>query len=187
VAIWQFHIYFIPRQSLFEKYGYIPTTLEMNKEGWADYIEKFNLDEEPDFEDALTISWWTNLNLPINELLPILQKFGDLQEWTATANGTRSFGDTETNDISVCFDPATNKVEELSCRLDLRQLEKGFIEKALALATRFDCLFMDRHGRLYEPTRENLLDKIELSNANRFVEDPRQYFDDLSKGIVTPE
>ena len=159
----------------------------MNKEGWANYIEKFNLDEEPDFEDALTISWWSNLNLHVNELLPTLQQFGELQEWTATISGTRSFGDTETNDISVCFDHQTNKVQELSCRLDLRQIEKGFVSKFLSLATRFDCLLMDRQGRLYEPTIENLADKIELSNANRFVDNPRQFLEDISKGIVTPE
>lgn len=187
MAIWQFHIYFIPRQSLFDKYGHAPIELEMNKEGWADYIEKFNLDEEPDFEDAMTIQWWQNLNLDINELLPLLQQFGELQEWTAQTDGLRRFGDTETNDISVGFDHQTNKVQEVSCRLDLRQIDKGFVSKLLSLATRFDCVLMDRQGRLYEPTVENLINKIELSNANRFVKDPRQFLDDMSKGIVTPE
>jgi hypothetical protein len=187
MAIWQFHIYFIPRQSLFDKYGHVATQLEMNKEGWEDYIEKFDLDKEPEFEDAMTIQWWWNLTLDISELLPILQKFGELQEWTADCDGLRKFGDTDTNDISVCFDHSTNKVQEVSCRLDLQQIDKDFINKLLSLATRFDCLLMDSQGRLYEPTIENLLDKIELSNANRFVKDPRQFLDDLSKGIVTPE
>jgi hypothetical protein len=187
VAIWQFDIYFIPRQSLIDKYGHIPIGLEMNKEGWADYIEEFNLDEEPDFEDALTVPWWTNVNLHVNELLPRLQQFGELQEWTATASGTRIFGDTETNDISVCFDHQTHKVKEVSCRLDLRKIDKGFVAKFLSLATRFDCLLMDRQGSLYEPTVENLTNKIDVSNANRFVEDPRQFLEDMSKGIVTPE
>ena len=187
MAIWQFHIYFIPRQSLFDKYGHIPTQLEMNKEGWSNYIQNGNLDKEPDFEDALTISWWSNLNLDINKLLPTLQKIGKLQEWTARANGLRRFGDTEANDISVCFDLKTNKVEELSCRLDLRQIDKDFTKKTLSLATQFDCLLMDKQGRIYEPTLENLVDAIQLSNANRFVEDPRLFLDDLSKGIVTPE
>lgn len=109
MAIWQFHICFIPRQSLLDKYGHVPTEFEMNKEGWAAYIEKCNLDEEPNFEDALTVQWWLNLNLDINELLPTLQQFGELQEWTAGTDGLRSFGDTETNDISVCFDHQTKK------------------------------------------------------------------------------
>ena len=187
MAIWQFHIYFIPRQSLLERYGHVPTVLEMNKEGWADYIEKFNLDEEPEFEDAMTVQWWWNLNLDMNQLLPTLQQFGELQEWTSRTDGLRSFGDTETNDISVCFDQQTNKVQRLSCRLDLREIDKGFIKNLLSLASRFDCLLMDSQGRLYEPTIENLADKIELSNANRFVGDPRQFLEDLSQGIVTPE
>jgi hypothetical protein len=187
VAIWQFHIYFIPRQSLIDTYGHVPLQLEMNKDGWSDYIRNGDLDNKPEFEDALTVQWWLNLNLDISKLLPILQKFGELQEWTARTDGLRSFGDTETNDISVCFNHQTNRVEELSCRLDLRQVDKGFVKKFLALATHFDCLLMDRQGRLYEPTVENLVDKIEQSNANRFVEDPRHFLEDMSKGIVTPE
>jgi hypothetical protein len=84
----------MPRQSLIEKYGHIPAQLKMNKEGWANYIEKFNLDEAPSFEDALTIAWWKNLNLDINHILPLLQQFGALQQWTATSEGLRRFGDT---------------------------------------------------------------------------------------------
>lgn len=187
MAIWQFHIYFIPRQALFDKYGHVPKQLEMNKEGWRDYIQNDNLDNEPDFEDALTVQWWLALNLDINELLPALQQFGELQEWTAQTKGLRSFGSPETNDISVGFDQESNKVQELSCRLDLRQIAKSFIKKALSLATQFDCLLMDRQGRLYEPTVESLFDTILLSNANRFVEDPKQFLDDLSTGIMTPE
>lgn len=187
MAIWQFHIYFIPRRSLIGKYGHIPAQPEMNKEARADYIEKFNLNEAPGFEDALTIWWWKNLNLDINLILPLLQQFGALQEWTATCAGLRCFGDTEANDISVCFDHETKIVEELSCRLDLRQIDKEFIDKAISLATQFDCLLMDNQGRIYEPAIENLFEIIQLSNANRFVQDPKQFLDDLSKGIVQPE
>ena len=187
MAIWQFNIYFIPRQSLFDKYGLVPTQLEMNKDGWSDYIRIGDLDGEPGFEDTLTIKWWLPLNIDINEFLPTLQQFGELQEWTAHLTGLRSFGDTETNDICVGFDHSTNKVEEVGCRLDLRKIDKGFVSKLLSLATRYDCLFMDRQGRLYEPTLENLVDAIRLSNANRFVEDPRQFLEDLSQGIVAPE
>jgi hypothetical protein len=159
----------------------------MNKEGWSDYIHNGDLDGKPDFDDALTISWWLNLNININELLPTLKEFGELQEWSAKAIGLRRFGDTETNDISVCFDNETHNIEEVSCRIDLRKVNKGFIDKALALAARFDCLLMDKQGKLYEPTIKNLLDTIQSFNAGRFVENPKQFLDDLSKGIVTPE
>jgi hypothetical protein len=46
---------------------------------------------------------------------------------------------------------------------------------------------MDNRGRLYKPFIENLFEAIQLSNANRFVQGPKQFFDDLSKGIVQPE
>jgi hypothetical protein len=187
MAIWQFHIYLIPQKSLLNKYGQVPTQLVMNKNGWSDYIQNADLDTEPDFEDALTIQWWLDLNINLDNILPILKTFGDIQSWTQNSDGLRSFGDTDTNDISVCFDHKTKIVEEISCRLDLRQLDKYFMDKVLSLATRFDCLLMDSQGRLYQPSIEALFDTIKLSNANRFVGDPEQFLSDLSKGTVTPE
>lgn len=187
MAIWQFHIYFIPKKALFNKYEVIPLQLVMDKEGWDEYFQNADFDTEPDFEDALTVHWWLDLNISLNSILPVLKTFGDIQSWTQNADGLRSFGDTDTNDISVCFDNTTEIVEEISCRLDLRQPDKDFIDKVLSLATQFDCLLLDRQGRLYQPSVAALFDTIKLSNANRFVSDPEQFFSDFSKGIVTPE
>ena len=125
--------------------------------------------------------------MDIKALLPTLSQIGELQEWTTRTEGLRSFGDTETNDISVCFDNETNIVQELSCRLDLRKIDKAFVGKLLSLATRFDCLLMDKQGRLYEPTMKNLFDTIKLSNANRFVDDPNQFLEDMSNGHIAPK
>ncbi len=167
MAIWQFNIYFIPRQTLLDKYGQVLTELE--------------------YEDALTIHWWLNLNLDTNKILPLLQQFGDLQEWTSRTEGLKSFGDTEANDISICFDNKTDKVEELSCRLDLRQIDKNFVARVFSIATQFDCLLMDSKGKLFQPSVSALVNSIQHSNAKRFVTDPVQFLDDLSKGIVTSE
>jgi hypothetical protein len=187
MAIWQFHIYLIPKKSLLNKYGQIPTQLVMDKKGWNNYFQNADLDTQPDFEDALTIPWWVNLNINLDNFLPLLKNFGDIQSWTQNTDGLRSFGNPDTNDISICFDNTTQIVEEVSCRLDLRQLDKSFIDKVLSLATQFDCLLMDRLGRLYQPSIAALFDTIKLSNANRFVGDPEEFLNDLSKGIVTPE
>jgi hypothetical protein len=187
MAIWQFHIYLIPKKSLLNKYGQVPTQLAMDKDGWSDYFQNSRLDSEPEFEDALTIHWWLDLNINLNSLMPVLKSFGNIQSWTQNADGLISFGDTDTNDISVCFDNATEIIQEVSCRLDIRQLNKILISKVISLATQFECLLMDSQGRLYQPSIESLFDTIKLSNANRFVGDPKQFFNDLSKGIVTPE
>ena len=187
MAIWQFHIYLIPQKSLLNKYGQVPTQLIMDRDGWSDYFQNSSLDTEPEFEDALTIHWWLDLNINLDSLMPQLNTFGDIQSWTQNAEGLRSFGDTHRNDISVCFDNTTKIIEEVSCRLDLRKLDKSFLNKVLSLATQFECLLMDRQGRLYQPSIEALFDTIKLSNANRFVGDSEQFLNDLSKGIVTPE
>jgi hypothetical protein len=187
MAIWQFHIYLIPKKSLLSKYGQIPTELVMDTDGWSDYLQNSSLDTEPEIEDALTIHWWFDLNINLDSLMPLLNTFGNIQSWTQNADGLRSFGDSETNDISICFDTATKTVQEVSCRLDLRQLDNSFIAKVLSIATQFDCLLMDRQGRLYQPSSTALFDTIKLSNANRFVGDPEQFLNDLSKGIVAQE
>ena len=187
MAIWQFHIYLIPKKSLLNKYGQIPTQLVMDTDGWSNYFQNSILDTVPEFEDALTIHWWLDLNINLDSFLILLNTFGNIQSWTQNADGLRSFGDTETNDISVCFDINTKTVQEVSCRLDLRQFDKSFIDKVLSLATQFDCFLMDRKGRLYLPSAAALLDAINLSNANRFVINPEQFLNDLSKGIMQPE
>ncbi len=187
MAIWQFPIYFIPKQSLFEKYGCLPPQLEMDKDGWSKYLANAAFEKEPESKDALAVQWWLPLNIDISTLLPILRQFGDLQEWTAHLEGLRSFGDSEANDVCVCFRPDTGKVEEFSCRLDLRQVNKDFVGRLLSFAVHYDCLFMDRIGRIYNPTHESLIRAIELSNTKRFVEDPKQFLKDLSQGIAKPE
>lgn len=148
MAIWQFNIYFIPKQTLLDKYGQVKSEL--------------------DFEEALKIPWWLNLDLDTHKLLPLLQQFGELQDWTTRTEGLRSFGNTEANDISVCYDNKRDKVEELSCRLDLRQVDKSFIDKVFSIATKFDCLLMDSKGRLFLPTAAALSESIQLLNANTF-------------------
>lgn len=187
MAIWQFHIYLIPQKSLLNKYGQVPTQLMIDKDGWNNYFQNSSLETEPEFEDAFTTHWWLDLNIKLDSLMPLLNAFGDVQSWTQDADGLRRFGDTDTNDISVCFDNTTNIIEEVSCRLDLRQLDKNFINKVLSLATEFECLLMDRQGRLYQPSVAALFDTIKLSNANRFVRNPEQFLNDLSNWNVTPE
>jgi hypothetical protein len=131
--------------------------MEINAECWKEYIQNGDLDKAPDFEDALTINWWKNLSLDISSLYSALMQFCELHEWTRQGDSLISFGDLDTNDISVCFNHETNFVEEFSCRLDLRNIDKHFVSNILSLASQLDCMVMDKKGRLFEPTIENIL------------------------------
>jgi len=187
MAIWQFHIYLIPKPSLLQKYNSIPDSLEIKTEEWEDYTQNITTNEDVPFEDAMTIQWWKPLNLNFEALLPMVQPFGDVQEWTKTSNGLKKFGDAEGSDISVSYDTQTNIVEEVSCRIDVRADNLFYINQLLSLADRFDCMLMDSNGELYLPTINKLMEKIRASNAYRFATDPRQFFDDLSERVIKPE
>ncbi|MCO5945344.1 hypothetical protein [Mucilaginibacter flavidus] len=185
MAIWQFNINFIPRKSLINKYGYIPEQLEINSGAWEEYFKNSNLDEEYDFEDAHTIRWWLDLKVSTDDLYPLIKEGNTLNE--RTIPGLMNFGNVDTNHIDVCFDENTNQVEELSCRVDLREVDKVFVNKIFALAECFNCLLMDRQGRLFEPTKSAFINAIKLSDAFRFVSNPEGFLNDISTGAVKPE
>lgn len=155
MATRQFNIYFIPKKTVMEKYGQVLTQL--------------------DIEESLKINWWADLNLTTDKITPILRQFGNVQEWTLRTESLRSFGDVKGNDISVGFDSRSDKIEELSCRIDLRQIDKNIIEKILFIARQFDCLLMDDKGRFFQPTAQALYETIQDSNAMRFVSDPESF------------
>ena len=183
MAIWQFTINIIPRESLIKRYGKIPVTLEMDWQNRLDLGKDDALNEEQKF-DALSIPWWLDLNVEFNSLIVFLKQFGDLQRWTENMDGLRSYGDVESNDVSVCFNSMTNIIEELSCRIDMRDHSFDFRERVFSIAKQYNCLLLDSQGRLFEPTNKELDKVIQLSNANRFVKNPNKFLDDLSKGVI---
>ena len=167
MAIWQYNIYLIPRKSLFNRYGQI--------------VQNLNIDE------ALEIEWWRDINVDIDRFLPILKQFGKIQGWTQYSDSVRSFGEVEADDVSVTFDEKKQMVLEFHCRVDLRKIDREFLNKIFLLAKNFDCLLMDIQGKLFEPTFSAIGNSISLSNSNRFVQDPKLFLDDLGNGFIRPE
>ena len=185
MAIWQFNIYLIPKQSLLNRFDEIPEQLYIDHEGWSDHLRNGDLDDKPVFEDALSIFWWVDIQIPFNPILFL--EFGNIQDWTKDAVDCKNYGNPDTNDLYVSFDEKENYIQEIGCRIDLRNIDKRFVGSLFSLAVKFDCMLMDRKGRLFQPSFADLFRSVELSNPNRFVNDPGQFLDDLSKGIVEPE
>jgi hypothetical protein len=171
MAVRQIHIYLIPKKSLLNKYGQLPTQLELDKDAWIDYFENLDLYTEPYFEDALTIPWWLDLNVNFDSVLPVFKTFGNIQSSAYGMDGLISCGSTDENEIFVWVDTISKIVEKISCRLDLRKPDKGSINKVISLATQFECLLMDSQGRLYQAAVAALFDAIRLSNTNLFFSD----------------
>lgn len=163
MAVWQFVIDFVPEQFLLETYGHIPKTMLPEDRKQGDFFRQ--------------------TPIPIAILLPYLEHFGTFKEdsW----NGTRLYQGEVENDAVAYFNQETDLLEEMSCRIDVRQPYESFIYGILTLAISFDCQLMARGTRrIFAPTVSNLLSEVEQSAAWRFVADPLKFLNDLSKDNI---
>ena len=186
MAIYQYKIELIPRQSIVEKYGEIPTQLFIDQEGWQRHWEKADIEGEHDFEDALTIPWWTERKIPFKELESFIGTFTKPVEWSKDFTDSKSYGNNDTNDFSIGL-TTDGFIEDFGCRFDLRELDNNFIEHIFIIAKRLDCLIMDRKAKLFEPIFDKLIENIKESNSFKFVTDPTGFFDNLSSGKISLE
>ncbi len=160
MAVWQFVIDFVPEQFLIDTYRYVPDTMLP--------------------EDRKKGGFFRQTALGIKELLPYLYPFGTFSK--ASWDGTRLYQGEAENDAVVYFNKETGLVQEVSCRIDMRQPYESFLYGILTLATAFDCRLMARGSRqLFAPTVSELRLAMEQSNAQRFVTNPLKFLTDLSK------
>jgi hypothetical protein len=186
MAIYQYTIKFIPRQSIIDKYGEIPNQFSIDQEAWEKHWEKEDIESDYDFEDALTISWWDNRSILFKNFEPFVDAFIKPVEWADNSIGSKRYGDDKTNDFSIELD-TDGFIEDFNCRFDLRNLDKHFVINILSLAQQLDCLLLDRKGNLFQPTFEKLIENIKLSNSFNFVINPADFLNKFSNGIIKPE
>jgi hypothetical protein len=186
LAIYQYHITLIPRQSLVDKFGTIPNKLTIDNAAWTKHWDKADINADYDFEDAMNILWWIDRQIPFKTIEPFIDSFTKLVDWSKNSTDYKSYGDNDTNDFSIGL---TNDdcIEDFGCRLDLRELDRSFIDNILSLAKQLDCLLMDKQGNLFEPTFDKLVDSIKQSNSFKFVSNPTDFLDKLSNGLIQPE
>jgi hypothetical protein len=185
MAIYQYNIDFLPRQSIVDKYGQIPQHLFIDHVAHEKHWDKPS-DSEFDFEDALTIRWWDNVNSKFSDIEPLMNVFTKPIDRSGVHSDTKRYGDDQTSDIFISL-TAESFINEFSCRIDLRVIDKAFIENLFIVAKRLDCLLMDRKGNLFEPTFDKLIENIKQSNSFKFVSNPTDFLDKLSTGQIKPE
>lgn len=91
--------------------------------------------------------------------------------------GILRWGDEPTNDATVWLDDTEEFA--LNIRLDLRGLDPALPGRLAELLERFGFVISDV-GEIRVATEETIRSIVAKSNAQRFVEDPRRYFDELS-------
>ena len=152
MAIWQFNLVAIPRQSICSFFQCVPQHLE---------------DEVLD-----TRNWWNNVPEPDEQEFASL-----LPKSTSWSKSIKAWGTEDGHRIELHFNK--DCFFELTFRIDLRQSLKQFLDSLLFLAKKHDYLFITEEGVLLEPTREIVLRAIQKSSAFSFVENPRSFLDQL--------
>ena len=186
MAINQYNISLIPRQSIINKYGELPSQLFINHEAWKRHLETKEFDSEYDFEDAQTINWWKNREAIFKDIESYINSFTKPIEWSKNYTDYKSYGDDKSNDFYIGLTDELH-IDEFSCRIDVSKLDQSFINHILIITKRLDCLLMDKKGNLFEPTFDKLVENIRLSNSFKFVSNPLDFFDKLASGDIKPE
>lgn len=169
MAIYQYHLTVIPRQTLLRHWNPIPDKVQYRDN------PKFN-------DDLINILWWNDLNTDFDDLEKRIRSFAKQVEWTRASEGIKTFGSNDTNDITISR-TELGKVEGITFRVDLREINRIFIDNVLTISKDLDCLLLDSQGNLFEPTHEKLANNIKTSNAFKFVTNPTDFLSKLMKEI----
>ena len=145
MATWQFDLHLIPRAKLIELYGEVPVDLN-----------RATLDRH---------EWWSGEAYDYDEALNVF-----LNESTSWSEQIRNWGDEQGNCVCVILED--NEVAEIYARVDVRSIDRAFLENLSEFSRERDCLFLTENGKLIEPEVDLLLREIVKSNAFAFVSDP---------------
>jgi hypothetical protein len=190
MAIWQYKLKVIPKESVVKKFGTVPTKLEINHKDWENHWQKRlkGIKSAHDFEDAHTINWWENVHFDKAKIILSINNLVKQCNWS-NAETVSWKGDTyhnEDNDVYIHFDKS-EKVVEFTFRTDLRNGLLDFLAEMLEICKKNEWLVMDVKGYLMNPNLLDVYDSVRNSDTTKFLEDPEKFFEDLNSKIIKPE
>ena len=170
MATYQYHLTFIPRQSILRHWDNVPIKIQVHDNPLFDE------------DDLINVKWWNKETVDFNVIEKRILNFADQVEWTKLYKDQKTFGDNETNDIDIGRNER-GQFDGMSCRIDLSNMDWSFVDQVINIAKDLDCLLLDRQGNLFEPTRESLIENSRKSNAFKFVTNPTDFLNGLGKTI----
>lgn len=97
------------------------------------------------------------------------------ESWSAEIS---QYGKEEETCIKFFYEDGV--LEGINCRLDLRSLTKEMLERILDYVRKIEgFIFYD--NKIFPPNIEEIVELMKCSNANKFCQNPMNYFGDLSK------
>lgn len=190
MAIWQYQLTVIPKQSVLGKFGKIPNKLEVNEEAWEKYWENVidieNL-PEPNFEDANTINWWKNSKIKKSELVENIDKLVKRAEWSKDSLESISWKGNENlkedNDCFIAFNKYSKVIGEFSFRVDLRKKRniENFLTGMLEICEKNELIVYNNEGILFLPKLELIIGDLKNSKAVDFLTNPGKFIEKIAK------
>lgn len=125
-----------------------------------DDIEKLNRDE---------IISWKDVQEPTQKI--------EFLEWEASwSKEIVQYGKIDETCIEFIYD--SNTLEEIVCRMDLRNLTKQKFILLIEYVQKIDAMFLVG-DMVYPPKIEILVELMKLSEANRYCQNPLEFFSSL--------
>jgi hypothetical protein len=136
-------------------------------------VSSKNLNKNIETEEMLS---WLDIELPSN-IKEILQSILPYKEgWS---KDILQYGESDGTCISLLCEQG--KIDEISMRLDLRNLKEGQLDAIIELIKCIDGKILYSEN-IYSPEKDILLDLIRKSKSARFCINPEEYFKE--EGII---
>ena len=125
----------------------------------------------------------TNIHLDSEDILSwgrqgiCVEKVDFLEKQTSWTTDIVQYGKDDETCIQFLYEDGL--VEEVSCRLDLRSLSKEMLRKILDYTNEVDGMIFYKN-KIYPPKMEEIVELMKKSNANKFCQNPRNYFEEIS-------
>lgn len=153
MAIWQFSLHIVSRKDIESKYQSIPEIIGS--------------------DDVELLTGWEQ-NLPLNNIYSALNR--ELPEGKSWSKDIKIWGDVQSHCIELLFD--NGRLDELSIRIDLRDYKDSIVDLIMELSKELGGILLI-NNRLFRPDPKVLLKEIKKSSADKFLENPTKYLNDL--------
>jgi len=128
--------------------------------------------KKENFQEDEILSWKKEkINIDINKFFENI-----LKEEASWSEHIKQYGEGDKTCIKLRVED--NKIDEISCRLDLRSLSKDQLEKILDYISKIKGEIFYK-GEIYPASFESIKNLIKESEAAKFCVNPQQYFEEI--------
>jgi hypothetical protein len=155
MALWQWDIWLVPRQTVVERLSVVPSHMDLD---WFESVE-----------------WWAGATA--RDIISFFNSILPVEDAPWAAKNTRTWGTDDGDEIMLVTDQG--QIKDISIRIDLRRLDANFLNSLISFAKGKDFIFYTLESRRFvKPVLGDVLNEIRNSRKIRFLQDPAAFFED---------